>query len=82
MPDPPADPDTEPGAGLPEPAAEAPDTLSGVASLGGVGGKLNKCGLEWEGAVGACTPMPGGLGWCGDGLLGNGGHQDGPPCAG
>lgn len=39
-----------------------PDTLSGVASFGGVGGKLNKCGLEWEEALGACaTPMPGGL---------------------
>jgi len=76
-----ADPDIEPGAGPAFPGAEAPDTLSGVASLGGVGGKLNKCGLEWEEAEGACaTPMPGGLGWCDmDGFpVPNGEHQLGP----
>ena len=58
---------------------EPPDTLSGVESLGGVGGKLNMCGLEWEDAEGPWwTPMLGGLVWCEDGLLGNGVHQVAP----
>lgn len=51
-------------------------TLSGVASFGGVGGKLNRWGLECE-----AWPMPE-PGWCAAGLLGKGEHQEVAACAG
>lgn len=55
-----------------------------MASLGGVGGKPNKCGLECELALLEwCTFIPLLFEWWEDGSLGKGEHQEGPVwCAG